>query len=147
MEAEVGSVPLPQDFSIALSTSSVTLSQGDTSSPISVSLIPQNGFSGDVMITLSGIPNGISTNPTSPFSVSVSQPVSVIVGATFDASVGQFSVSAQATSGSLSHAATLALTIQQGVVTIRSRSTFVRTDSVAALDLSPRRPAPPPHGL
>jgi len=93
-------------------------------------------------LTLSGVPAGVTSNPVSPFSVGTGQPVSVIIGASPDAATGQFTISAQATSGSLSHSAPLSLTIQSGVVLNLPRSTFLRNDSVAAVDTpsgEPRR--------
>lgn len=94
--------PPTPDFTVAVSTSTLTIAQGDTSAPIVVSVTPLNGFSGNVSVTLPGVPAGITTNPVSPFTIPSSQTISVIVGAALDASVGQFSVSAQASSGTLS---------------------------------------------
>ena len=132
--------PLIEDFAIHLSTSSATITQGDSSAPISVSITPLNGFSGDVSVALSGLPAGLTSNPASPFSVSTSQSISVILGAASDAPVGQFSISALATSGTLSHAAPLSLTVQSGVALNLSRSAYVRTDSVVLLDAPPGEP-------
>ncbi|HTA57019.1 MAG TPA: IPT/TIG domain-containing protein [Candidatus Baltobacteraceae bacterium] len=134
--------PLQPDFTIGLSATSVTIAQGSSSSPFNVSVNGANGFTGSVQVTLSGMPAGATSNPTSPFSVSTGQPVSVIVGAAPSAATGQFNISAQATSGSLSHSATLSLTIQSGVVLNLPRSTYLRNDSVAAIDIpsgEPRR--------
>src|SRR5580704_546436 len=135
--------PPPQpDFTIGLSTTAVSIAQGSSSAPISVSATGLNGFSGSVQLTLSGVPAGVTSNPVSPFSVGTGQPVSVIIGASPDAATGQFTISAQATSGSLSHSAPLSLTIQSGVVLNLPRSTFLRNDSVAAVDTpsgEPRR--------
>jgi hypothetical protein len=135
--------PPPQpDFTIGLSATSVTIAQGSSSAPVNVSLNGVNGFSGSVQIVLSGVPAGVNSNPASPFSVSTGQAVSVIVGASPSAATGQFNISAQATSGSLSHSAALSLTIQSGVVLNLPRSTYLRNDSVAAIDIpagEPRR--------
>jgi hypothetical protein len=49
--------------------SSTTVSQGATSSGMQVSIQALNGFSGDVQMTLSGIPSGVTANPLSPFSI------------------------------------------------------------------------------
>lgn len=54
------------DFTVAVSTSTLTIAQGDTSAPIAVSVTPLNGFSDNVSVTLSGVPAGITTNPASP---------------------------------------------------------------------------------
>src|SRR5579863_620248 len=135
--------PPPQpDFTIGLSTTTVTIAQGSSSAPVNVSVNGVNGFSGSVQVTLSGMPAGVTSNPASPFSVGTGQPVSVIVGAAPSAATGQFNLSAQATSGSLSHSSTLSLTIQSGVVVNLPRSTYLRNDSVAGVDTpagEPRR--------
>jgi IPT/TIG domain len=134
--------PSQPDFAIGFSTATVSIAPGGSSAPVSVSVTGLNGFSGSVQVTLSGVPAGVTSNPASPFSVSAGQPVSVIIGASPSAATGQFTLSAQATSGSLSHSAPLSLTIQTAVALNLPRSTFLRNDSVAAADTpsgEPRR--------
>ena len=135
--------PPPQpDFTIGISTTAVSITQGSSSAPVSVSVTGLNGFSGSVQVTLSGVPAGVTSNPASPFSVGTGQAVSVIIGASPNAATGQFAISAQATSGSLSHSAPFSLTIQSAVALNLPRSTFLRNDSVAAVDTpsgEPRR--------
>jgi hypothetical protein len=127
--------PPPQpDFTIGLSTTTVSITQGSSSAPLSVSVTGLNGFSGSVQVTLSGVPAGVISNPASPFSVSTGQAVSVVIGASPNAATGQFTMSAQATSGSLSHSAPFSLTIQSALALNQPRSTFLRNDSVAAVD-------------
>jgi IPT/TIG domain len=135
-------LPLQPDFTIGLSTTAVSIAQGSSSAPVSLSVTGLNGFSGTVQVTLSGVPAGVTSNPAGPFSVGAGQPVSVIIGASPNAATGQFNISAQATSGSLSHSAPFSLTIQAGVAFNLPRSTFLRNDSVAAVDIpagEPRR--------
>jgi len=77
--------PPPQsDFAIAFSANSVNVPQGGTSSPITVSISAQNGFSASVNVSLTGVPAGITTNPASPFSLSPGQNASVLFGATLN---------------------------------------------------------------
>src|SRR5258708_32913947 len=74
--------PPPQpDFTIGLSTSTVSIAQGSSSAPVSVTVNGLNGFSGSVQVTLSGVPAGVASNPASPFSVSSGQAVSVTIWA------------------------------------------------------------------
>jgi hypothetical protein len=130
-----GTPPPPQpDFRIGFSTTGVTIQQGSSSAPISVSLTGLNGFSASVQVTLSGVPAGVTGNPPSPFSVGPGQSISVIIGASPSAVTGQFTISAQVSSGSLSHSAPLTLTVQGGVAANLPRSTFLRNDSVAGVD-------------
>lgn len=74
-------------------------------------MAPQNGFSGSVQLTLSGLPSGLATNPAGAFNVAAGASTPVVVGANATASTGAFSITAQGVSGSLSHSATLALTV------------------------------------
>ena len=130
-----GVQPPPQpDFAIGLSATSVVVPQGSTSSPVSVSINPQNGFSASVQVSFTGLPAGVTTNPVSPFSVAAGQSVSVLFGATANASAGQFSVTAQGTSGALSHSQVLSLAIQTAAPTNLPRTSYVENDSVASLD-------------
>jgi hypothetical protein len=122
--------PFPADFLLALSTSTLSVAQGETSSAVSVTVTSEHGFSDAVETTLSSRPKGVSTNPASPFSVSPGQPVAVLFGADSGAATGQFAISAQATSGVLSHATSLSLTIQPGPLLNVPKSSFVRSDSV-----------------
>ena len=135
--------PPPQpDFTIGVSATTISIAQGSSSAPVSVSVTGSNGFSGSVQVTLSGVPAGVTSNPASPFSVSAGQAVSVILGASPNAATGQFNVSAQASSGALSHSALFSLTVQVGASSNLPRSTFLRNDSVAAVDTpsgEPRR--------
>lgn len=135
--------PTPQpDFTLGLSTPSVDVPQGGTSSPVNVSISSLNGFSASVQISFTGLPSGITTNPASPFPVSAGQSVSVLFGASPNASAGQSSVTAQASSGSLSHSQTLTLAIQSVTQANLPRTGYVENDSVASVDTpvgEPRR--------
>ncbi len=103
-------------------------------------MAPQNGFSGAVQLTLSGLPSGVATNPAGSFSIPAGASVPFVVGANATAPTGNFSITAQGVSGSLSHSATLALTVQLAAGDGLPRSTYVRTDAVATLDAPPGEP-------
>jgi len=126
--------PHPADFSVTLSSSSLSLSQGATSPPITVSVGGQNGFAGAVQVTLAGLPNGVISNPVSPFNIASGASTPVVFGAASNAATGNFTITAQCESGSLSHSATLALTLRAAVGALLPRTTYVRTDAVAASD-------------
>ena len=132
--------PPPQDFTVTLSSSSLTIAQGATAAPINLSIMGQNGFSGTVQVALSGLPSGIASNPSSPFPVAAGASVPIIIGAAVNASTGNFTITAQGTSGSLSHMATLALTIQMNMSAPLPRTAFRRTDSTGVLDDPPGEP-------
>jgi hypothetical protein len=131
--------PVP-DFSVALSSNSISIQQGTTSAALTLSVNPINGFTGTVQVTLSAIPAGVISNPASPFSVAAGASTPVIFGAATNAATGNFTVSVQGASGTLSHSASLALSIQSGVVPVLPRTAYVRTDSTSAADDPPGEP-------
>src|SRR6202521_5908551 len=94
--------PPPPDFALALSSTSVSVAQGATSSGINISANSLNGFSGSVQVTLSGLPTGVTSNPASPFSISAGSSTAVTFGAASFAATGSYNVSAQGASGALS---------------------------------------------
>jgi hypothetical protein len=125
--------PVP-DFSIGFSANSVSVQQGGTSSPINLSVTPLNGFTGAVQVTLTAVPAGVTSNLASPFNVSAGASVPVLFGAATTAATGTFTVSAQGSSGNLSHSSSVGLSIQSGVVSALPRTAFVRTDATSAAD-------------
>ena len=131
--------PPAADFTLSLSPNSLSLSQA-TSSVITVSVAAQHGFSGAVQLTLSGLPSGVATNPAGSFNIAAGASVPFVVGAASTAPTGNFSITAQGVSGSLSRSATLALTVQLAAGNGFPRTTYVRTDAVAALDDPPGEP-------
>jgi hypothetical protein len=130
------SSPSP-DFAIALSVSSLSISQGTTGAPITISVTAQNGFTGPVQVALAGAPNGVVSNPASPLSIASGASTPIVLGAAPNAATGNFTITAQGVSGSLSHSATLALTVQASVGPPLPRTSYVRTDAVNAFDDPP----------
>src|SRR5947208_7601706 len=61
------SQPLPPDFGLSTSPGTLTIAQGSNGSS-TITVAPQNGFTGNVTLAASGLPNGVtasfSTNPT-----------------------------------------------------------------------------------
>ncbi len=132
--AFVQPAPPTADFTIQFSQPMVSVSQGASSSAVNIAIAPENGFSGSVAVTLAGLPSGVSTSPASPFTVTAGTPVSVVFAATNSAVSGAAQISAQGTSGPLSHTAACTLTVQAQSLPAVSRSGFIRIDSIAALD-------------
>lgn len=130
----VAQQPQAADFSVAVSSNAVSISQGAVSPSVSFSIIPHNGFSGSVQVTLAGLPAGASSNPASPFTITTGIDTSVDFGAAVTASTGSFTLSAQAVSGALSHSASLTLAIQPSTIGALPRTNFVRTDSTPMAD-------------
>jgi len=136
----ISTPPPAPNFLLNLSSTSVSVAQGSTSPPVGISVAPQNGFADSVQVTLSGLPAGVTTNPPSPFSVPVGQTISVLFGAAASASIGQFNLMAQGTSGSLASAESFSLAIQPAAITNLPGSTFVENDSVPAVGTPPGSP-------
>jgi DNA-binding beta-propeller fold protein YncE len=126
--------PPAPDFSISLSTTSVSISQGAASSSVNLSVNPVNGFTGSIQVTLGSLPAGVTSNPASPFAVAAGATAAIVFGAASNAATGNFTVSAQGTSGGLSHSANLTLTVQSAVASPLSRTNYARTDSTSAAD-------------
>ena len=126
--------PPAADFSITLSSTSLSLSQGATGPPVTVSINGQNGFNGGVQLALDGLPTGILSNPASPFSIASGANAAIVFAARLNAPPGNFTITAQGTSGSLSHSVTLALAVQASSAGLLPRTTYARTDAVAALE-------------
>ena len=132
--------PPAPDFTIAFSSSAISILQGATNSSISISVTALNGFSGSVQLTLNGMPAGVASNPASPFTLAASSKTALVFGAATNAATGNFNLSAQAVGGAVSHSAALVLTVQPGVPTDLPRTGYARTDSILAFDDPPGEP-------
>lgn len=108
--------PAPaQDFSVSLEAPTVSAQQGGALQLQSLQLSAINGFTGTVSVTLSGLPAGMMVTPDVSFSISVSniaQNAVFYLGASSTTPVGTTTVTATATSGSITHTATFSLTIR-----------------------------------
>lgn len=99
-----GSTP---DFSLLLSQSSINIDTG-TSGSVSITVTPSGGFSGMVSLSVSGAPAGVTTN-LNPNATAASSTLQVTVAGT--ATPGSYALTIRGTSGSLTHDATLTLTV------------------------------------
>ena len=113
-----GSPPKPTpDFSLAVSPGSLSLNAGTTSSAITITSSALNSFGGTVAVTISGLPSGVSANP-STLTLTPAQPsaTTTLTAAITTASAAP-TVTFTGTSSSLTHSATLALTLQAAAMT------------------------------
>jgi hypothetical protein len=115
------------DFSIAVSPGMVALKQGSHSDPLSVSVTGLNGFSGDVTVSLSGLPAGVLTSSPS-LTIAAGSSSSVTLSAPLNVKPGSSTVTFQGTSGSLSHAANASVNVIADAVF--STTYFFLADSV-----------------
>ena len=102
--------PAPKDFGISVSPSTVMAAAGSSSSTFAVTTTGENGFSDSVTITISGLPAGATTSPASPFSMPASKSQTVTLSV--PTSTGNFQLTVTGAAGSLSHSASLTLTIK-----------------------------------
>jgi hypothetical protein len=98
------------NFSLSASPASLTLTQG-TSASSTITITPQNGFSGSVGFTVSGLPSGVtaSFNPTATTSSST-----LTLTASSAAVIGTTSLTITGTSGSLTRQTNLTLAVNPG---------------------------------
>ena len=104
------SSPAP-NFNISLSPTSLTVQQG-TSGSTTLTLTPQNGFTGAVSLSLSGAPSGVTLSPTS-VTVSGSTPVNQSLTLSVAPSVtpGTYALQVRGAAGSITQRASLSLTV------------------------------------
>ncbi|WP_460492581.1 S8 family serine peptidase [Dactylosporangium cerinum] len=103
-------VPAPPDFTVAAAPASRTVPAGDTTT-YTVTVGTLNGFTGNVALSLTGLPGSVGSsafNPTSVAGVGSSQ-LTITTPAT--APPGTYPLVVTGTSGSLSHTATVMLTV------------------------------------
>jgi regulation of enolase protein 1 (concanavalin A-like superfamily) len=95
------------NFALSVAPGSVNLIQGSSGASF-ITVTPQNGFTGSVNLSASGMPSGANAflSPSSTTGAST-----LTLAASSTAAVGGFTVTITGTSGSLSHTASVTLTI------------------------------------
>ncbi|HEX6770993.1 MAG TPA: hypothetical protein VF126_03135 [Acidobacteriaceae bacterium] len=102
--------PTAPDFTLTVTPASETIAPSTSGAALSVEASGMNGFASAVHVTLSGLPAGVTANPAALTLTPVAaQNVTLTASAT--AAIGAATVTFTGTAGSLSHAATLALTV------------------------------------
>jgi hypothetical protein len=118
--------PPTPDFSLTVSPTSQTVN-GGTSALVSLSVMAINGFSSQVSIQVSGLPAGVSFSPTS-ITVAPGTPQQISLSAAANASAATQTVTFTGTSGSLTHATQLSLSVTP-FTGLPTRTRYVRTDA------------------
>ena len=96
------------NFTLSASPNAVAIAQGGASGTSTVTIIPVNGFSGNVTLTASGLPKGV----TASFSPNPATSTSILtLTASATATKETATVTITGTSGSLSAATTITLTV------------------------------------
>ena len=109
-----GSSPEPPvsnpTFSLSLNPTSIAIVQGSTQT-LAIKVIAQNGFSGSVSITATGLPSGITVSPV-PLVVSAGSSGTLNLAAASDAVVGSSQLTFTAVSGAITLNDSLALAVK-----------------------------------
>ncbi len=142
----IGSFKFPtcgsqSDFSLSSSPASATVTAG-SSTTYTETATSVNGFSGNVDLTISGLPNGssgsFSPNPVAvPASGSASSTLNVTTTSTTPA--GSYTLTIGASSGSLSHNDTVTLTVSQPKPATTLSPLSLSFGNVAVSSTSPSR--------
>lgn len=109
-----GSSAPPPSFTLVLSNSSITVHQGATTPAVTLTVQPQNGFSGSVSVSITGLPSGVTSNPSSPVTLQSSASQQITFTASSSATVGTATVAFLGSSGNLSNSTNLSLTVASG---------------------------------
>jgi len=110
----ITATPPPPDFSLSASPSSRIVVRAN-SAAYTVTASPSNAFTGDVNLSVSGLPSGAQgTFTPNPLSVPSGQASSTLVVTTTDTTkLGTFTLRITGTSGNLSHAASVTLQVKR----------------------------------
>jgi hypothetical protein len=101
----------PPDFTLTLSPASVTVVAGGAGMAVSVTAGAVNSFAGTVAVAITGLPAGVTANPAT-LSLAPGVAQSITLTAALSATAATSTVTFTGSSGSISHSATLALTVQ-----------------------------------
>lgn len=99
------------DFSIAVNPATVTVSPGGASNPANISIQGSNGFSGNVSVSVSGLPAGATTAPAQPLSIAAGAAQALTISVPASTMTGSYSLTLTGTSGQLVHTAALVLNV------------------------------------
>jgi hypothetical protein len=103
--------PPAADFSLTATPAAVTLMAGSAGQAVNVTAAPANGFSSAVAVTITGLPAGVTASPAT-LSLTPGTAQTTTLTAATGAAAATPTLSFTGTSGSLTHSATVALTVQ-----------------------------------
>jgi hypothetical protein len=111
--------PPPPDFTLNVSPVSASAVVGNTTSVVTISFTPKNGFNSPVTVTLSGLPASVTASSSSPFTIQPGGSQAVSFSILTDAPTGVFPLNVSGTSGTTSHTTQVLLT-SEPIVTART---------------------------
>lgn len=107
----LNSPPPPSgDFQLSFATDPLVLQQGGANGE-QVNLTALNGFTGNVTLSLSPLPAGITVTPTFPNTISYTEGLGVSFAASSTAGIGSSTLTLTGTSGNITHSITLTIQI------------------------------------
>ncbi len=131
-----GSKTSSPDFTLTVSPKSETVNGGSTAS-VSLAATAIDGFSSEVSVGVSGLPAGISVSPAT-ITLTPGTPQQITFSATANAAWANAAVNLTGTSGSLSHATGLNLSLASTFGS-PGRTRYVRTDATTEYFLWPNQ--------
>jgi hypothetical protein len=130
--------PQPQDFGLSASPSAISMTVGTMGPSVTITVTGQNGFTGTVNVAITGLPQGATSSPSSPLTISAfgTQQVNFFIPPATP--TGSLSIGLNATSGSLSHSAALnvALTPVSGTAVLQDAPGQVSAGTIEIQGLS-----------
>ncbi|GAA4250539.1 hypothetical protein GCM10022255_039620 [Dactylosporangium darangshiense] len=103
-------IPAQPNFTVAVAPASATVPAGDTTT-YTVTVGALNGFTGNVGLSLTGLPGGVGSSAFNPTSVATAGSSQLTVTTLATAPPGTYPLTVTGTSGSLSRTATVMLTV------------------------------------
>jgi hypothetical protein len=113
-QAKSTASPSSPDFSLSTSPGTASIQAGGSGAQVSVSASAVNSFNGTVSVSVSGLPSGVTATPAS-LVLSVGTPQTVMLAASSSAAAASATIAFTGTSNGLTHAASVALSVQNSV--------------------------------
>lgn len=127
------------DFAFSAAPASLTLTSGGPAQAVQLSAVAQNGFTGMVNVTLSALPAGVTADPAM-LTLIPGTPQTISLSAAQSAPAATANVTFTGTSGTLSHSASVAVTVgtapSQGVTLAASPGTVTLAAGAAGQQVS-----------
>lgn len=108
------STPSVPDFSLSTNVTSLSLTAGGSAQPVTVLATALDGFTGTISMTVSGLPAGVTASPAA-LSLTPGTPQQVNLAASASAAAGTSTVQVTGISGTLSHTASIAVSVNVAV--------------------------------
>ncbi len=127
MALTVVAAALPPDFSLGVSPTSLTIAAAATGSSVSVLATATNGFTGTVAVAITGLTAGVTASPAA-LTLTPGTAQTTTLTAALSTAASTPTVTFTGTSGSFTHTASLALTVQAATKTVAPDVTTYHND-------------------